>query len=367
MSDASDLTIQLRRELEEMRERLTEAERLSSVVSSDSAEAKKREETMRRLQADLESRVAQRTADLAASRLAALSMMEEAVESANALEAANRRLQQEIREREQAEARVRQVNAELERRVEERTTQLGEANRSLKQRASDLEEANKELESFSYSVSHDLRAPLRHISGYVGLLRAATGPSLTDQNRHYLEEINESAKQMGRLIDELLRFSRMGRAELRRQPLELTGLVEEGIQQLRLEANGRSILWKKHPLPTVQADFTLLYQVVINLLSNAIKYTRPRDPAQIEIGCASQNDQETVIFVRDNGVGFDMQYAAKLFGVFQRLHLDEEFEGTGVGLANVRRIIARHGGRTWAEGKVNEGATFYFSLPSQQP
>ena len=172
---------------------------------------------------------------------------------------------------------------------------------------------------------------------------------------------------MGKLIDDLLQFSRMGRTELRQHRLELTGLVAECIQQLKPEINGRNILWQQNPLPAVRADPALLFQVLINLLSNAIKYTRPRDPATIEIGCASGPGQETVIYVRDNGAGFDMRYSDKLFGVFQRLHTDEEFEGTGIGLASVRRIIARHGGRTWAEGKVNEGATFYFSLPSRQP
>ena len=240
---------------------------------------------------------------------------------------------------------------ELEQRVRDRTAQL--------------EAANKELESFSYSVAHDLRAPLRHISGFASLLREDAGPTLPEQSRHFIEEISGSAAQMGRLIDALLVFSRMGRTDVRPQRLELAELVEETIHQFKFEANGRNILWTKEPLPTVQADPVLLRQVLVNLVSNAVKYTRPRDPARIEVGCASENGQETVIFVRDNGVGFDMQYGEKLFGVFQRLHAEEEFEGTGIGLANVRRIIARHGGRTWAEGKVNEGATFYFSLPTR--
>ncbi|MEI7936551.1 MAG: ATP-binding protein [Verrucomicrobiota bacterium] len=255
----------------------------------------------------------------------------------------------DVTEHKLAQEIARKFNVELEQQVRQRTASL--------------EAAVKELDAFAYSVSHDLRAPLRHVGGYAGLLRTSAGPSLPETSRHYLDEITGAATQMGRLIDDLLQFSRMGRTEMRQERIELTGLAEECIQQLKPEINGRNILWQQHPLPAVQADPALLRQVLINLLSNAIKYTRPRDPAKIEIGCASENGREAVIFVRDNGVGFDMEYSNKLFGVFQRLHADDEFEGTGVGLANVRRIIARHGGRTWAEGKVNEGATFYFSLP----
>jgi PAS domain S-box-containing protein len=253
---------------------------------------------------------------------------------------------------EQARLRLKSMRraGELEERVQDRTTQL--------------EAANKELESFSYSVAHDLRAPLRHINGFASLLRTSAGLSLSNKSRHYLEEVTAAATQMGRLIDDLLQFSRTGREEMRQERIELSKLVDDSIHQLQPEINGRHILWQQNPLPAVRADPNLVRQVLINLFSNAIKYTRPRDPARIEIGCASENDHEAVIFVRDNGVGFDMEYSNKLFGVFQRLHADDEFEGTGIGLANVRRIIARHGGRTWAEGKVNQGATFYFSFPT---
>jgi len=244
--------------------------------------------------------------------------------------------------------RLRLENAALERRIRERTVEL--------------ESANNELEAFSYSVSHDLRAPLRHIGGFAGMLAESAASTLTETDRRYLNLILGSVAQMSRLIDDLLDFSRMGRAEMRRTEVNLQDLLLRVIEGIQPEVDGRNILWEKGPLPVVQADPSLLRQVFANLLLNAIKYTRTRDPAKIEISCKVE-PEETVILVRDNGVGFDMQYADKLFGVFQRLHSKEEFEGTGIGLANVRRIIARHGGRTWAEGKVGEGATFYFSLP----
>jgi PAS domain S-box-containing protein len=260
----------------------------------------------------------------------------------------------DVDELKQAEEKVRLSNAELEQRVIERTAKL--------------RSANEELEAFSYSVSHDLRAPLRHVHGYVEMLAQEAGDKLSEEGRRYLKVITDASIEMGELIDDLLAFSRMGRAEMRETSVELDALVQKTLRGLEATTSGRNIVWRIPPLPVVQADPAMLKQVFANLLGNAVKYTRPRDPAQVELGCAGEEDGRIILFVRDNGVGFDPQYAHKLFGVFQRLHRADEFEGTGIGLANVRRIIARHGGRTWAESKVNEGATFYFTLkPASDP
>jgi light-regulated signal transduction histidine kinase (bacteriophytochrome) len=248
-----------------------------------------------------------------------------------------------------SEDRFRRLSVELEKRVAERTAEL--------------EAANKELEAFSYSVSHDLRAPVRHIEGFVDiLLSSAKVRPLEKESKHCLETIAESARRMGRLIDDMLTFSRTGRAEMKKTRLVLTHLVQAAVQDLRQEAAERDIEWVIGDLPEAEADPTLLRQVMVNLIGNSLKYTRPRPRARIEIGSQS-SPTEHIIYVRDNGVGFDARYAHKLFGVFQRLHRAADFEGTGVGLANVRRIIHRHGGRTWAEGEVDRGATVYFSLP----
>lgn len=229
-----------------------------------------------------------------------------------------------------------------------------------------LEAANKELEAFSYSVSHDLRAPLRHIDGYASLLNKSAGDSLNEKAKRYLQTISDSAKQMGQLIDDLLVFSRMGRQEMLHTTVNLDQLIKAILYDLRLDLQGREISWTIDTLPEVPGDPAMLRQVFVNLISNAIKFTGTRPVAEIAIGLERKSAGEITVFVRDNGVGFDMQYLDKLFGVFQRLHRADEFEGTGIGLANVRRIVHRHGGRVWAEGIPDQGATFFVTLPTRR-
>src|ERR1700687_2655384 len=247
-----------------------------------------------------------------------------------------------------------------------REQEIQSLNHELAKRSTELESINKELEAFAYSVSHDLRAPLRHMAGYTELLQKKISSALDEKSKHYIMMMLESAKRMGNLIDDLLAFSRIGRTETQKTLVSLAQLVREALTEVRQDTEGRNIAWKIGALPDFYGDRSMLRLVLINLISNAIKFTRTRTRAEIEIGCADGNKDDLVVFVRDNGVGFDMKYVNKLFGVFQRLHQAAEFEGTGIGLATVQRIIHRHGGKVWAEGVVVKGATFYFSAPRPQ-
>jgi PAS domain S-box-containing protein len=233
-----------------------------------------------------------------------------------------------------------------------------------KSHSAELAAVNEELEAFSYSVSHDLRAPLRHVTGFASLLQRSAGDRLGEKDARHLRTIVDAAGRMGQLIDDLLAFSRAGRTHIERTRVSLAAVVRDAqADVMRPDVGAPAIAWTVHPLPEVNGDPGLLRQVFVNLLSNAAKYSSTRRCPAVEVGVQSSATEETVIYVRDNGVGFDMAYAGKLFGVFQRLHSSEAFEGTGIGLANVRRIVHRHGGRVWAEGAVDAGATFYFSLP----
>ena len=262
----------------------------------------------------------------------------------------------DITERKRREEEIRRLNQALAKRAEG-------LDQELAKRAAELETTNKELESFAYSVSHDLRAPLRHTVGFAELLQKQASSSLDDKSRRYMQLILESSKRMGDLIDDLLGFSRIGRAETNKSEVDMERLVGEVVAELGQETKDRNIAWNIGPLPVCYGDRSMLKVVLMNLLSNAVKFTRIRKRAEIEIGCADGSEDQAELFVRDNGAGFDMQYVDKLFGVFQRLHLAEEFEGTGIGLATVQRIIHRHEGEVRAEGAVDQGAAFYFSLP----
>lgn len=258
-------------------------------------------------------------------------------------------LRKEVAERQRAESEVRQLNQELEQRVRARTAELVAA--------------NQELDSFAHSVSHDLRAPLRAIKGFADILLSSHAGELSAEPRRLLHVVVTSAERMGRLIDDLLLFARTSRQSLRKQRVSMNALVAEAIASLEPATAGRKVTFAVETLPDCSGDHALLQQVWINLLSNAVKFTLPRPEARIEV-LSEQRGGETIYVVKDNGVGFDPQYARRLFGVFERLHRMDEFEGTGVGLSIVHRILARHGGRIWTDSKPDVGATFYFTLPT---
>ena len=266
-----------------------------------------------------------------------------AIENARLYEAAQR----ELAERKRAEDEVRELNAQLEQRVLQRTVEL--------------EASNRELESFTYTVSHDLRAPVRGLHGFSQILLSDYAEELPEQAKGYLRRVEDNARLMGELIDDLLAFSHLGRQQVKKVPVNATAIAKQAFDEISEQADRRRIQFTLHELPAVQADRALLKQVFVNLFSNAIKFSRQRELAEIEVG-SQESKRGIAIYVRDNGAGFEMQHADKLFGVFQRLHAYDQFEGTGVGLAIVRRIIERHGGHVWAEGELEKGATFYFTL-----
>ncbi len=263
-------------------------------------------------------------------------------------------------------AQLAQANTELIAEVTERTraeAEIKQLNRDLHIRAAELEEANRDLEAFSYSVSHDLRAPLSQMMGFAEVLEEDAGDALGDKSRRYVGKIVTAGRRMAELIDNLLRFSRDAHRGLEMRSVKLDEVVADVICECKQGLGSRNVVWRVARLPQAWCDAALLRQVFVNLISNALKYSAPRDPAVIEICPADAHKDETVFSIRDNGVGFDAQYAGKLFGAFQRLHNSSEFEGSGIGLASVRRIITRHGGKVWAQGAVGVGASFYFTLP----
>ena len=248
--------------------------------------------------------------------------------------------------------------------LEEKNRELERSEKLLEEQNKQLEQSNKEMESFSYSVSHDLRAPLRHINSFIKLINEKNDVGLDDDSKKYLNQIETSSNQMSALIDDLLNYSRLARRELHKSEINLDDLIFTTVDLKKIQYPNNKIEWHiERGLPTINGDVSLLRDGLLILLDNAIKYSRNKTLSKIEIGRFKEDKKEIIIFIKDNGVGFDMKYYNKIFGIFQRLHTTNEFEGSGIGLANLKRIIDRHEGKVWAEGKVNEGATFYFSLP----